>query len=406
MASSLILACAVAYSYAGRMSGSEGLDEDLVNRIEVIVASAVAKGDAPGVVAGVARGDVLHVATAGEMTVGGPTMRQDTLFRIASLTKPMTAAVVLSLADEGLLDLDEPVDRLLSELADRRVLRRPDGPLHDTVPASRPISARDLLTFTWGFGMQGAMFMAPKPWPIYTAALERQLSTFGPAKPGTTPDPDTWMARLGELPLLAQPGDRWLYQTGSQVLGVLVSRLVGAPLEVVLRERVLAPLGMEDTGFHAADRVRLATAYERKNGEFVVADPPDGQWSRAPAFPDGGAGLVSSVGDVVAFGRMLLSGGGGVLAAATVAEMTRDQLTFAQRANVWPGFSFLGERGWGYGVSVLEDGRYCWEGGSGTAWSNVPSQDLTVVVLTQRAADENGVPEVCDEVLAAARGGV
>ena len=374
------------------MSGPEGFDEDVLTRIEEIVASAVAKGDAPGVVAAVARGDALHVATAGEMAVGGPPMRRDTLFRIASITKPMTAAVVLSLADDGLLGLDEPVDRLLPELADRRVLRHPDGPLQDTVPAQRPISARDLLTFTWGFGMQGAIFMDAEPWPIFTAALERQLSTFGPAQPGTTPDPDTWLARLGELPLLAQPGDRWLYQTGSQVLGVLVSRLVGASFEDVLRERVLGPLGMDDTGFQAADTARLATAYEMKDGQLLVSDPPDGQWSRQPAFPDGGAGLVSSVEDVVAFGQMLLSGGGGVLAPATVAEMTRDQLTAAQRANVWPGFSFLGERGWGYGVSVLQDGRYSWEGGSGTAWSNVPSQDLTVVVLTQRRGRDGFAP--------------
>jgi len=209
------------------VSGPEGFDEDVLTRIEEIVASAVAKGDAPGVVAAVARGDALHVATAGEMAVGGPPMRRDTLFRIASITKPMTAAVVLSLADDGLLGLDEPVDRLLPELADRRVLRHPDGPLQDTVPAQRPISARDLLTFTWGFGMQGAIFMDAEPWPIFTAALERQLSTFGPAQPGTTPDPDTWLARLGELPLLAQPGDRWLYQTGSQVLGCWCRGLSG-----------------------------------------------------------------------------------------------------------------------------------------------------------------------------------
>jgi CubicO group peptidase (beta-lactamase class C family) len=250
------------------------------------------------------------------------------------------------------------------------------------------------------------MFMTPEPWPIFTAALERELSTFGPPQPATTPDPDTWMARLGELPLMAQPGERWLYHTGSQVLGVLVTRLVEAPLEGVLRERVLGPLGMDDTGFHAADTARLATAYQGGNGQFVVTDLPDGQWSHPPAFPDGGAGLVSTVDDVVAFGRMLLCGGGGVLAPATVAEMTRDQLTPDQHTNVWPGFSLLGERGWGYGVSVHQDGRYSWEGGAGTAWSNIPSQDLTVVVLTQRAADATGMPAVCDKVLDAARSGV
>jgi CubicO group peptidase (beta-lactamase class C family) len=337
------------------------------------------------------------------MAVGGAPMRRDTLFRISSTTKPMTAAAVLSLVDDGLLELNGPVDELLPELAGRRVLRSPDGPLDQTVPAERSITVRDLLTFTWGFGMQGAMFMAPEPWPIVSAALERQLSTFGPPQPGAMPDPDTWIARLGELPLLAQPGERWLYQSGSQVLGVLAARAAGAPFDLVLRERVLGPLGMTDTTFHAADTSRLSTAYENRDGLLVVSDPPDGQWSRAPLFPDGSGGLVSSVDDVVAFGRMLIRGGRPVLKPTTAAEMTRDQLTAEQRANVWPGFSLLGDRGWGFGLSVLDDGRYTWEGGFGTAWSNVPSQDLTVVVLTQRAADETGMPAVCDDVLSAAR---
>jgi CubicO group peptidase (beta-lactamase class C family) len=336
------------------------------------------------------------------MAVGGEPMRRDTLFRISSITKPMTAAVVLSLVEDGLLDLNGPIDELAPELADRRVLRRPDGPLDETVPAQRPITVRDLLTFTWGFGMQGAMFTAARPWPIVTAVAERELSAFGPPQPATTPDPDTWLARLGELPLLAQPGERWLYQAGSQVLGVLAARAAGAPFEDVLRERLFGPLGMTDTGFHA-DTARLATAYQRRDGALVVTDPPHGQWSRPPRFPDGGAGLVSSADDVVAFGRMLLRGGSPVLRPGTVAEMTRDQLTVAQRANVWPGFSFLDGRGWGYGLSVPGDGLYTWDGGLGTAWSNLPGLDLTVVVLTQRAADETGLPAVCEDVLAAAR---
>jgi CubicO group peptidase (beta-lactamase class C family) len=211
------------------------------------------------------------------------------------------------------------------------------------------------------------------------------------------------MARLGALPLLAQPGERWLYQTGSQVLGVLAARAAGAPFEDVMRERVTGPLGMTDTGFHAADTTRLATAYENRDGRLDVTDPPDGQWSRPPRFPDGSGGLVSSADDMIAFGRMLMRGGSPVLTPATVAEMTRDQLTAAQRANVWAGFSFLDNRGWGYGLSVLADGRCTWEGGLGTSWSNLPSEDLTVVVLTQRAADETGMPAVCENVLSAAR---
>jgi CubicO group peptidase (beta-lactamase class C family) len=335
------------------------------------------------------------------MAVGGAPRRRDTLFRISSNTKPITAAVVLSLVDAGLLELDGPVDDLLPELDDRRVLVSPDGPLWETVPAQRSITVRDLLTFTWGFGMQGAMFMTPEPWPIFTATVERELSTFGPPQPASMPDPDTWMARLGELPLLAQPGERWLYNTGSQVLGVLASRAARAPFADVLRQRVLGPLGMNDTGFYATDTSRLSTAYENREGRLEVSDPPNGQWSYPPVFPDGSGGLVSSVDDMVAFGRMLMRGGSPVLKSTTVAEMTRDQLTAAQRANVWPGFSFLNGRGWGYGLSVLDDGRYTWEGGFGTAWSNLPSRDLTVVVLTQRAADETGMPAVCDDVLKA-----
>jgi CubicO group peptidase (beta-lactamase class C family) len=376
---------------------------NLQEQMDEIVQRAVAHEGVPGAVAGVAKGDMTCVATAGALAIGAPPMQRDTLFRIASTTKPITAAVALSLVEEGLLQLDGPIDDLLPELGNRRVLRRPDGPLDDTVPSERPITVRDLLTLTWGFGMQGAMFMAPEPWPIFGATLERDLSTFGPPQPGSMPDPDTWLARLGELPLLAQPGERWLYQTGSQVLGVLIARAAGAPLDVVMWDRVFAPLDMRDTGFHALDPTRLATAYEDHEGTLEVADPPDGHWSKPPLFPDGSGGLVSSVDDLLRFGRMLMRGGHPVLREDLVAEMTRDQLTPAQHENVWPGFSFLEDRGWGYGVSVLADGRYTWEGGFGTTWSNVPSEDLTVVVLTQRAADGSGMPAVCDAVLAAAR---
>ena len=368
------------------------------DKLDDIIEAAVARGDAPGVVAAVGRGDEGYLAAAGVMAVGGPAMQPDALFRISSITKPVTAAVVLSLVEDGALGLDEPVDRLLPELANRRVLRRPDGPLTDTIAAERAVTTRDLLTFTWGFGMQGAMFMAPEPWPIVTAAAEREVGAFGPPQPDTTPEPDTWMARLGELPLLAQPGERWLYSAGSQVLGVLAARAAGAPFEDVMRERVLAPLGMDDTAFCTEDTGRLATAYERRDGELAVTDPPDGQWSRPPRFPDGAGGLVSTAEDLLRFGRMLLlPGGNPVLTAGTVAEMTRDQLTPAQRANLWPGFSFLDDRGWGYGVSVTEWG-YTWDGGFGTALSNIPDQDLTVVVLTQRAVDETGMPAVCEQV--------
>lgn len=384
--------------------GNDGmtLDVEVRDRVDATVAQAIEEGQVPGVVAAVARGEAVHVATAGASAVGGPPMARDTLFRITSMSKPITAAAVLSLADDGVLDLDEPVDRLLPELADRRVLRRPDGPLDDTMPALRSPLVRELLTFTWGFGLLGAMLTAEQPWPIVAAATERQVMTFGPPQSAAAPDPDTWLARLGELPLVAPPGERWLYHTGSQVLGVLAARAASMPFPDVLRERVLDPLGMRDTAY-TAETGRLATAYALRDGRLVETDPPGGQWSRPPAFPDGGDGLVSSVDDLVAFGRMLARGGAPVLRPETAAAMTGDQLTREQRARVWPGFDMLLGRGWGFGVSVLDDGGYSWHGGQGTAWWNVPAQDLTVVVLTQREFDENGPPAVCDKVLAAAR---
>ena len=138
----------------------DGFEDGVLARVDEIVEAAVEQAQAPGVVAAVARGETVHVATAGLMAVGGAPMRRDTLFRISSMTKPITAAAVLSLVDAGVLDLDGSIEELLPELADRRVLVRPDGPVSETVPAQRSITVRDLLTFTWGFGMQGAMFMA------------------------------------------------------------------------------------------------------------------------------------------------------------------------------------------------------------------------------------------------------
>ena len=205
----------------------------------------------PGLVALVARGGQVHVEALGRLTIGGAPVARDSIFRIASTTKPITAAATLALAAEGLFTLDEPVDRLLPELSGRRVLRRMDGPLDDTVPAARAITARDLLTFTFGFGMAVEMFASSVPWPVVEAADALHLAAVGPPDPGVQPDPDTWIAGLGTLPLLAQPGERWLYNTGTSVLGVLVARATGEPFGEVLRTRVFEPLGMRDTGFFA-----------------------------------------------------------------------------------------------------------------------------------------------------------
>jgi CubicO group peptidase (beta-lactamase class C family) len=356
----------------------------------------------PGLVALVACGGQVHVEALGRLSVGGPPVARDSIFRIASTTKPITAAATLAVAAEGLVGLDEPVDRLLPELAGRGVLRRMDGPLDDTVPAERAITARDLLTFTFGFGMVGEMFASPTPWPVVAAAHELRLSTFGPPDPPEPPDPDTWIAALGSLPLLAQPGERWMYNTGAQVLGVLAARAAGQPYSEVLPARIFEPLGMTDTGFWTADTHRLATAYQPTPDGLAVLDEPGGKWSRPPQFGDGAAGLVSTADDLLAFAQMLLRGGAPVLPADGVRAMTTDQLTPAQRARggLLPGF--FGGRSWGFCQAVYDSGAFGWDGGLGTSWLVDPSRDLTVIVLTQRMFESPDPPQVHRDIQAAA----
>ena len=380
-----------------------GLTKDGLARFAEAAAAHVGDDTVPGLVALVAQGDDVHVEALGRLRIGGAPVTRDSLFRIASTTKPITAVATLALVREGLLHLDEPVGRLLRELVAPRVLRRPDGPLDATIPATTPVTPRQLLSFTFGFGLAMEQFTAAEPWPVVTAAAEAGLSTLGPPQPDALPDPDTWMSRFGRLPLMAQPGGRWLYNTGSHVLTVLCARAAGQPFDDVVRTRVLEPLGMRDTGFHAVDVARLATAYVRTPDGLVVWDPPEGQWSRPPVFPDGAAGLVSTADDLLAFARMLARGGDPVLTPALVAEMSRDQLTPRQRSS---GAAFLAGRGWGLGTSVVLDGPWAgaigWDGGLGTSFLVHPARDLTCVVLTQRLFDSPRPPAVHADLQAAA----
>jgi CubicO group peptidase (beta-lactamase class C family) len=357
----------------------------------------------PGLVALVARGDEVHVETLGRLAVGGEPVRRDSLFRIASTTKPITAAATLAVIEEGLVGLDEPVDRLLPELGARRVLARMDGPLDETVPVERAITTRDLLTFTLGFGMVTDMFGTSTPWPVVAASRELGLGTIGPPDPDLQPDPDVWIAGLGALPLLAQPGERWMYNTGASVLGVLLARATGQPFADVLRTRLFEPLGMRDTAFWTSETDRLATAYARKPEGLALWDEPDGKWSRPPAFGDGAAGLVSTVDDLLAFSRMLLDGGAGVLTAASVREMTSDQLSDAQKAHGGLGPDFFRRKSWGYCQAVYDGGAFGWNGGLGTSWIADPAREETVIVLTQRLFDSPELPHAHRDIQTAAR---
>lgn len=381
---------------------AEGLTAEGLAGVRAAAERHVGDDKVPGLVALVARGDQVHVEALGKLRVGGPAVARDSVFRIASTTKPITAAATLALVAEGLIGLDEPVDRLLPELADRQVLRDPSGPLDDTVPAERAVTARDLLTFTFGFGMMMEMFMAAEPWPVVRAEQGLRLHTVGPPDPAAQPDPDTWIAGLGSLPLLAQPGERWLYNTGTQVLGVLLARAAGQSLTQVLRTRIFEPVGMPDTGFSVADTSRLATMYVPTPGGLVVGDEPDGAWSRPPAFQDGSAGLVSTVDDLHAFARMLLRGGGSVLPEQAARAMTTDQLTPEQKARGGLGPGFFATRGWGFGQAVNTDGSYGWDGGLGSTWLVDPARDLVVIVLTQRMFETPQPPQVHGDIQAAA----
>jgi CubicO group peptidase (beta-lactamase class C family) len=368
------------------------------------MAGYVERGDVPGLVTLVSRRGETHVEAIGTTAVGGSDpIRRDTIFRISSMTKPITAAATMILVEDCTLRLDEPVDRLLPELADRNVLRRLDGPLDDTVPAHRPLTVRDLLTFRMGFGLVVA---PPDTYPIQRAESE-QLRGQGPP-----PAPDEWIRRFATLPLMHQPGERWMYNTGSDVLGVLIARAAGQPLETFFRERLFEPLGMTDTAFSvpAAKLDRLATSYwvNLNTGALELHDPAEGgQWSRPPAFPSGAGGLVSTVDDYLAFGQMLLNKGklgrARILSRLSIETMTTDQLTPAQKAvsGLIPGY--FDSHGWGFGVSVVTrrddvaavPGRFGWDGGLGTSWWSDPTEEMVAILMTQRAWTSASPPDVC-----------
>lgn len=358
------------------------------------------QGAVPGLVAAVVRGDEVTVEARGSTGPGGVPMRRDTIVRISSMTKPIVAAAAMTLVGDGLLDLGEPVDRLLPELAGRRVLRHPGAGLDDTVAARRAITVEDLLSFRLGIGV---LPVFPARYPIQHAYAAARLGGDGPPGAYPVPEPAEWMRRLGELPLITQPGRSWQYHTGADVLGVLIARAAGDPLDRVLHERVLAPLGMTDTAFWVPPdrRDRFCPALvPAEGGGFDVFDPVEGAWSAPPAFPSGGAGLVSTVDDLLAFTRMLRDGGGPVLAACSVAEMTTDRLSDAQRADAG---IFLSGSGWGLGMAVEPDGSYGWDGGLGTGWRSDPERDVTTVLLTQVLWSSPAGPALQHEFRAAAR---
>ena len=377
------------------------------DRVRAAAEQHVGDTRVPGLVVLVASGDDVYVEAFGELAVGGAPVQRDSLFRIASMTKPITAAATLAVIEEGLVGLEEPVDRLLPELADRRVLKRMDGPLDETVPAERSITTRDLLTFTNGFGMVMEMFGTPTPWPVVAASKELKLSTIGPPEPDVQPDPDAWIAGLGALPLLAQPGERWLYNTGASVLGVLLARATGLPFAEVLRTRLFEPLGMRDTGFWASDIDRLATAYSRtprrprRVGRARRAvESPRRRSATAPPVSSRRPTICSRSLECCSPAEPDL------LPAEGVRAMCSDQLTDAQKAHGGLGGGFFARKSWGYCQAVYDGGAFGWNGGLGTSWVMDPAHDLTIIVLTQRLFESPELPAVHRDIQSAVYAGL
>jgi CubicO group peptidase (beta-lactamase class C family) len=367
------------------------------------MAGHVEHGGVPGVVALVSRRGEIHVDVLGRQAIGGAPMTRDTIFRIASMTKPVTAAAAMILVEECRLRLDDPLDRFLPEMADRKVLRAIDGRLDDTVSAKRAITLRDLLTFRLGLGM---IPVFPDRYPIQKAITEAGFA-LGPVFPSFPPD--ELMRRYGTLPLVYQPGERWLYNAGSEILGVLIARVAGTSFAKFLHERIFAPLGMKDTAFSVPEtkRERFATEYmrDRASGELkVFDDPATGKFARPPVFENGAAGLVSTADDFNAFAQMMLNGGRlgseRILSRPSVELMTSDQLTAEQKQ----GSELLlrDNLGWGMGLSVFTrrddlcnvPGRFGWDGGYGTSWYSDPTEHLTGILLTQRMMDAPQPPAV------------
>jgi CubicO group peptidase (beta-lactamase class C family) len=392
-----------------------GFSSKRLVRVRDVLSRHLDAGFVSGAVAVVARRGEVHIEAMGNLAFAGEgsrtSMAADTICRTGSMTKPVVAACAMTLVEDCTLRLDDPVDDLLPELADMTVLVDPNGPLDKTVPARRPITVRDLLTFSLGTGIVSA-----EPGTIPIADALSALLGEDPAPP-----PDEWIRRLGELPLVCQPGERWMYHIAANVTGVLIARATGVSFGDAVRERICVPLGMRDTGFSVPGENigRLATAYQRDDatGELVIEDGPDGYWSRPQAFEDGGGGLVSTAADYLAFASALLADGAlhgeRVLSRPSVTLMTTDHLTPAQKAV--SGFSpgYFDDIGWGFGMSVrtrrphagpwpvsypplASVGSYGWPGIYGTGWYNDPAEDLITILMIQHAPAPPGLPMLYD----------
>jgi CubicO group peptidase (beta-lactamase class C family) len=384
-----------------------GFSQSRLERMRQVLSGYVERQEMPGLVALVSHHDDVQVATPGTLAFDNPApMKRDTIFRISSITKPITAAAAMMLVEECKLRLDDSIEPWLPELANRRVLRFVYSQPDETVPAVRAITLRDLLTYRMGFGSVMAM---PNTYPIQRFIREYRLGGDGPMLPSQTPGMDEWLQRLGSLPLLAQPGERWLYHTSGEVLGALIARVSGQSLGMFLRERIFDPLGMKDTAFHVPPEklARLPAFYflnRETNKLDFFDDPVSSAWRSEPSFESGGGGLVSTIDDYFLFSRMMLNkgrhGGEQILSRATVELMTSDQLRPEHRAG--SEIFFGTHSSWGLGMAVdirrteifHSPGRFGWTSGFGTCAYTDPVEKMIGILFTQRMMDSPEPPKV------------
>jgi CubicO group peptidase (beta-lactamase class C family) len=365
----------------------------------------IERKEMPGLVALISHDDEVHVETLGTLAFDNPApMKRDTIFRIASITKLITAVAAMILVEECRLRLDDSIEPWLPELANRRVLKSLASPLDETVPAKRAIAVRDLLTYRMGFG---SVMAPPDTYPIQKKIREYRIGGDGPPIPSKAPNTQEWLRCSGSLPLIAQPGERWMYNTSGDVLGVLIERVSGESFGTFLRRRVFDPLGMKDTAFHVPPEKidRLPGIYFRNpqtNQLDSFDDPRDSAFKAPPPFESGAGGLVSTIDDYFAFSQMMLNKGKHgdvrILARPTVELMTSDHLTPEQRRGAE--LFFGTHSSWGLGIAVdirreeifHNPGRYGWTGGFGTTAYIDPAENLIGILLTQRMMDSPQPP--------------
>jgi len=377
-----------------------GLAPDRTRRIDALLQRYVEEGRLAGAVALVLQdGQAIYERAVGwSDQEAGRKMTPDTIFRIASQTKAITSAAILTLVEEGKIAVTDPASRFIPGFAKTTVAVQADGETK-IVPARRAITIRDLLTHTAGisYGVQPSV------------AAQYEAKGFGPAAgygwytaDKTEPICDS-MERLASLPFVAQPGDAWVYGYNTDILGCIAERASGMPLDALIQTRITAPLGMKDTQFFlpAAQRERLAAVYSLADGRIVRA--PDGARGQGHYVDGprrsfaGGAGLLSTARDYARFMEMIRNGGAldgvRILSPRTVGLMTTNQVG-TLHSPFGLGFGFGFETTDRFGAKSLESvGSFGWSGAYGSTYRVDPQTRTVMILMIQVLPNTSDVAE-------------